>query len=265
FHSYFSAWKTRFFLFLERILSRKCHLIVISPHQKKEIETYLNNPPSLSLIPLGLPLKSLSQTPLTLTLRKELNIEKSALLIGWVGRLAPIKNIFMFLNVAKTVHSLHKEVHFIIIGDGNMRAQVQEWIDREGLQQKIHILGFRSDLPNIYHSLDIVTLTSLNEGTPVSLLEACACSKPVVATRVGGIEDIISHGETGYLANGDDEESFSNSLLKLIQNPSKRHQMGRNGQKRTLQHYDINRLLQDLHTYYDNLLLRTDSQTSTIF
>ena len=256
FHGYFSIWKSHFFLFFEKILSRISHIIVISPKQKKEIVFFLKSPPSLLLIPLGLPLHDLSEKPETLTLRQEFNIPDSAIVVGWVGRFVPIKNIFMILHIAKKIISQRNDVFFTLIGDGELRSRIEEWTSQEHLKDRILLLGFRSDLRNIYHSIDIATLTSLNEGTPVSLLEASACGKPVVATRVGGIEDIISHGHTGFLADIHDDFRFTNYLLQLIENEDLRRQLGHNARSTILDAYDISRLRGDIHSLYRQLIER---------
>ncbi len=254
FHSYFSKWKTKAFIILERWLAKHSHLIAISPSQKKELEYFLKNPPSLTMLPLALPLKHLHEKTKTRTLRQELNIAQETVLIGIVGRIAPIKNHHFFLNVVEKISSLNSQVKFLIIGDGENRPEIKDKIKEKNLQKNIIILGWRNDLQNIYSSLDIVVLTSLNEGTPVSLIEALAAGKPVISTNVGGVSDIVQNHKNGFLIDHFDLDEFVSKLRVLIEDKILREKMGQSTQQEILNRYDEEKIREQMSDFYKNLI-----------
>ena len=249
FHSYFPTWKTRFFLILERILARYSHLIAISDTQKKELESHLKSSPTVHVIPLGLELKKFENLPPQEPLKKKWGYREDHILIGIVGRLVPIKNHDLFLDIARELKSKFSHVKFLIVGDGERRPYLEKRIHNENLDH-VRILGWQYDLREIYSLLDIVVLTSLNEGTPVSLIEAAASGKPIVSASVGGVTSIIQHETNGYLIHKHDKTAFVNSLEKLIQNKELREKMGKSLKQETMKHFDENRLVKDIEGFY---------------
>ena len=222
FDGYFSPFKARFFLLIERLLSHTTtRAIVVSEGVRNEIVERLHVVPGdkCVVIRLGLELeKFLDNEKLKGTLRNKLDVGSDTLLVGIVGRLVPIKNHVMFLKAARKLKDENPElkVKFLIVGDGEMKGYLAEYRDRLGLGSTVIFTGWIRDLAAVYADLDVVALTSLNEGTPVSLIEAMASARPVIATNVGGVKDIVSDGNNGYLVGPNDVDGFSRRLAELL-------------------------------------------------
>jgi len=188
--------------------------------------------------------------------------------IGIVGRLVPIKNHKMFLKSAKIFLEQNPsiKVFFLIIGDGELRHELVAYCKEQGLSDYVQFLGWQKKLPEIYSNLDIVALTSNNEGTPVSLIEAMACSVPVIATDVGGVRDLlgnaqsdsISEGfkicERGILCRNNDFKGFANGLKYLVKNKQVREEIANAAKSFVMQNFSKERLLKDIASLYSELL-----------
>jgi glycosyltransferase involved in cell wall biosynthesis len=215
-------------------------------------------PEKVSVIPLGFdlsPFLAVSQQNRPGTLRAELGLSPEALLVGIVGRVAPIKNHGLFLDaLARTQREL-PQTHGVIIGDGTeaemgaLRAQAE----RLGIASRVHFLGYRTDLAPLYADLDVVALTSDNEGTPVALIEALAAGRACVATAVGGVPDVLRGGEVGVLVPPQNVESFAGELTALLRDPARRAALGARGPASVEARYGLSRLCGDLASLYLSL------------
>ena len=231
FHSYFSAPKTKIFLEIERYLATKTtKIIALSALQKRELSDVYRIAPNekIEVIPLGFDLTRFHTNQVTK--RKEFrirfNLDDDEVAIGIIGRLVPIKNHSLFLTALKRVsQSTTKRIRAFIIGDGEERKKIEAKAIELGLKfntakpEEKNILTFTSWIKEIdicTAGLDIIALTSDNEGTPVSLIEAQAACKPIISTDVGGIRDILIQNERSILVEKGNEESFSTQLLRLI-------------------------------------------------
>jgi len=206
FHSYFGAAKTRMFLEIERYLAKRTtKIITLSKIQKQELtETYKIAPAEkFEIIPLGFDLRKFEENQIEkrAKFRNEYNLDDDEIAIGIVGRLVPIKNHALFLKALKIVSErATKKIRAFIIGDGEERMKVEKLAEKLGLKfnnqnlKEKNILTFTSWIKQIDVSnagMDIIALTSNNEGTPVSLIEAQASGRPIVSTNVGGIKNIV--------------------------------------------------------------------------
>lgn len=251
FHGYFSKLKSLFFILLERflaILSNK--ILVISQKQYEEIcFTYKIAPASkFSIVPLGFDFSSLVATHSHNSMRSSWGISQDDRVIGIVARLTAIKNHTMFLKAAQQILAQREKVKFVIIGDGEERANLEEYAKSLGIS--VIFTGWIEDRSRIYQDLDIVALTSRNEGTPVTLIEAMFCSKPVVSTKVGGVGDVVQDKENGILVQQDDIEALINAFLFLLDNPQERSKMGEKGHSDMENRYGVKRLLHDMQEIY---------------
>lgn len=253
FHGYFGPAKTRLFLILERLCARLSdRLVTISPALRDElVETYHIAPAAqFSVIPLGLELAPFAETPRHAgTFRAQYGIPPGASLIGIVGRLVPIKNHDLFLAMAGRVRQARPDAHFVIIGDGERRDEIESLVDSLNLRAAVTFTGWVQDLRPAYSAMDILVISSRNEGTPVSILEALAAGVPVVSTAVGGVPDLLRGGEWGRLVSPDDPEALAAAVLVSLDEPE-------NGSARrdVLAQYDISRLAADLAALYRDLL-----------
>ncbi|HEX8844391.1 MAG TPA: glycosyltransferase [Pyrinomonadaceae bacterium] len=281
FHSYYGRLKTRVFLLIEKTLARIAtdKIVVISPQQRREIheEFGVGRAAQFEVIPLGLDTKVFAgwQDRRRL-MREELGVGDRDLLVGIVGRLTEIKNHALFLEAAARFQKEAGEngaprVSFVVIGDGHLREELEERARELGLTHDVRFTGTRDDPENFYPALDIVALTSLNEGTPLTLIEAMANARAVVATAVGGVVDLLGEKldltggngngdetgwavhERGVLVHAADAGAFSRGLMQLAANEGLRREMGERGLRFIEQNYSKERLLADVMTLYRGL------------
>lgn len=272
FHSYFNSAKSKIFIQTERFLaSRSDAIIAISEQQKKElVQDFRIAPESkFRIIPLGFDLNRFQdqQQEKRIKFRTEFNLADDEIAIGIIGRLVPVKNHYLFLKAVKHVlDQSNKKIKAFIIGDGELRQDLENVANEVGIPfstqnsaEHIYPLVFtswRSDVDFINAGLDIVCLTSFNEGTPVSLIEAQAANKPVVSTRVGGIADIVAEGKTALLAEIQNPQEFSDHLLNLVQDDELRNRLGANSSSHVMEKFSYQRLMKDMSQLYYELLER---------
>jgi len=254
FRHYFGAARTRAFIWIERFLGLFTdRVIVLSPKQKEELVEEFGVVPEekCAIIPLGIDLERLRAGTKTPDLRAELGIGPDEIVVGILGRLVPVKNHRMFLSAAAEVMRSRPDIRasYIIVGDGELRKDLEAAVREEGLEDKVHFVGWRDDLANIYRNLDIVALTSLNEGTPLALIEAMAMGKAIVATNVGGVPDIIDDGVCGFLSERGDVRGFAERLIGLMDDKPLRERFGEEGIRRS-RAFTKERLVRDVQDLY---------------
>jgi glycosyltransferase involved in cell wall biosynthesis len=275
FHSYFNSAKTKFFIRTEQYLGKKSDAIIaISEQQRKELvdDFKIAEPEKFHVVPLGFDLDRfhLNQEEKRIAFRKEFNVEDDEIAIGIIGRLVPVKNHYLFLKAIRYVlDRSDKKIRAFIIGDGETRNDLETIAMESGIRfttekslehnQPLVFTSWRSDVDVINAGLDIVCLTSFNEGTPVSLIEAQAANKPIVSTRVGGIADIIIEGETGLLADVKEPEVFSEHVLTLVNDKELRRKLGAGSRDHVLKKFSYQRLVNDMSALYYDLLQRKKS------
>ncbi|MCD4685783.1 MAG: glycosyltransferase family 4 protein [Anaerolineae bacterium] len=255
FHGYFSPAKTHLFLWLERLTARfSDRLVTISPGLRDELaHTYRIAPAEkFTIVRLGLELKPFAATPRkTGDFRAQFNIPADAPLVGIVGRVVPIKNHALFLQAAQRVREAMPDAHFVIVGDGELRVAVESQVTELGLQDAVTFTGFLRDLKPVYADMDALVISSDNEGTPVSIIEALAAGVPVVSTAVGGVPDLLNQGAYGRLTPPGDAGALAEAIsATLSDDTDDQHAI----QDAIIAQYDISRLVADLSTLYRDLL-----------
>jgi len=260
FDGYFNKVTAKIFIVIERFLARfTTKIIAVSNSVAEAVWKEYDIAPreKIEVIPLGFDLeKFLAADRYKGVLKKELGLNSDILLAGIVGRLVPIKNHKLFLDAAKTLvtHNLSLTTKFVIVGNGELRGDLEEYANKLGIKKDVIFLGWRRDLETIYADLDIVCLTSFNEGTPVSLIEAMASSKPVIATDVGGVKDIVKDGVSGRLVCSGDVNNLGAAILELLEDGNKRLEMGDNGRMFVRENFNKHRLIEDTKNLYEVLL-----------
>tara|TARA_B100001758_G_scaffold152798_1_gene131702 strand:- start:4 stop:1191 length:1188 start_codon:yes stop_codon:yes gene_type:complete len=270
FHSYFGRLKTYLYLLVERFLASKSSAIIaISNLQKDELVNNFKicSSKKMYVIPLGFDLErfQLDKSENRNSFRTEFALEDDCIAIGIVGRLTAIKNQELFLRSVKEVtKNSKKPLKVFLIGDGEDKEKLQSLCEdlnmpfSERYSEKEEILvyftSWRQDMERVYAGLDIVALSSLNEGTPVTLIEAQAANKPIVATDVGGIRDIIIENKTGLLSKSGDLKGLEKNLRKLIDDDNLRDQLGRSGYDNVIRSFSYKRLVSDVKSLYTELL-----------
>lgn len=187
-------------------------------------------------------------------IKKELNIDFQKHIIGFVGRLSYQKNPQMFVDIAKKILRKRNDVQFLIIGDGELRQQVEEQIKKYDIENKIKILGYRKDIPRILQIIDIVVFTSRWEGLPNVLLEASASAKPVVASDVDGVREVVIDKKTGFVISLVDEEGFLNAILKLLDSPVEAMKMGKEGRNFVRETFGVSKFIKNIEKIYEEEL-----------
>lgn len=266
FHSYFSPLKTKIFLFIERYLASKCSAIVaISDLQKKELcnDFKVCDPARAVVIPLGFDLDRFRENmPDKRNSFREKYLLGDKIAVGIIGRFAPVKNHHLFLKAYKRLtDSTNNKVVAVLVGDGDDRKNLEALCTDLGLsfnngekETQVIFTSWIKEIDTALAGLDIVAMTSLNEGTPVSLIEAQAAGKPIVSTNVGGIENVVLPGQTALLSESGDEEAFAKNLLKLVENESMRTQFSEKGWEHVRNKFHYLRLVEDMKALYERLL-----------
>ncbi len=267
FHSYFGKLQTTVYKNIERYLARKTSTIIaISEKQKEELSIIHQIAPreKIEVVPLGFDLTKFGQgtREKRKLFRDKYWLEEDEIAIGIVGRLVPVKNHRLFLEALQFVQKKStKKIRAFIIGDGESISSVKN-LSREfnlefsngEVKSFITFTSWIKEIDIAYAGLDIVALTSFNEGTPVSLIEAQAAGKPVVSTRVGGIEDVVLENQTGLLSNIRDSKKFFMNLVSLIENEDYRIKLGKDGKQIMNEKFNYLRLASDMARVYNKLL-----------
>ncbi len=159
-------------------------------------------------------------------LRKMINVSEDTPVVGYAGRLAHEKGPDLFLRVAQYVHYSRPDVHFVMVGEGDMKHELKKMCTLLGLQNHIHFIGWQTNMAEIYRNLDMLIYTSRSDGTSLVLLEAMACACPAVALDVGGVREIVENGSTGLLAPPIDWENAAAKVIELLAHPGQLQLMG---------------------------------------
>jgi glycosyltransferase involved in cell wall biosynthesis len=254
---YFSSPLSRGLLALERRLATISDaLLAVSNAVREElVALHIGRPDQWRVIPLGLDLEDLLRGQDPGTARQALGLPETGPAVGIVGRLTAIKEHRTFLRAMAHVAHQHPDATFVVAGEGELRARLQTEAARL-LGDRCRFLGWVMDLPALYAALDVVVLTSRNEGTPVALIEAGAAGRPVVATKVGGVADVVLDGRTGLLAPASDVSRIANHVLRLLANPAEADALGAAGRGWVRDRFTIDRLADDLAALYQELLDR---------
>jgi glycosyltransferase involved in cell wall biosynthesis len=253
---YFGPAKSAFYRFIERSLARvSSQLVVPAPKLADDLSGKFDIAARdrFDVVPLGfdlLPFKTAEK--LRGELRRELGVAEGTRLVGIVGRMVPVKDHPTFIAAAARLAQRHPDLRFVFVGGGECEEAVKAEAAKQGIAARSHFLGWRRDLARIYADLDVVALSSINEGTPVSLIEAMASGTPVASTEVGGVGDVLRAGARGELAPAGDPEGLAAAIERALA-PSAR---ARAATFRADVHkeYGSERLCRQLGELYDRLL-----------
>jgi glycosyltransferase involved in cell wall biosynthesis len=274
FHGYYGRTKSRVFLLIEKLLARLItdRIIVISNQQRQEIHDVfgVGRADQFVVIPLGLDLGAFAEPQKRReSFRAELGIKPEEILVGIVGRLTEIKNHELFLQgVARfksnqSSSASNSRVKFVVLGDGSLREQLEKRAQALGVAGDVIFAGSRKDPENFYAGLDVVALTSKNEGTPLTLIEAMANRIPVISTGVGGVVDLLGEVESetpeyqvcrrGLSITPNDPVGFAAGVRRLVDDADLRGELGSRGLEFVTQNYSHKRLIADIRALYSNL------------
>jgi len=261
FHSYFGKVKTTLFKIIERYLAKKSNgIIAISNLQKKELceEHKITSAEKMEVIPLGFDLNKFQDNYAKnrKATRLKYEITDNCIALCIIGRLAPVKDHFFFLDVIEELSKkTERKIKVFIVGDGELKSEIENRVKRlqyDGID--ILMTSWIFDIATFNAGMDILCLSSKNEGTPVSLIEAQACNLPVISTDVGGVSDIVVENETGFIISRNDKRDFVEKLKILVEQDEIRNKMKSKGWEHVHLKFSYKRLAKDMEKYYKRLL-----------
>ena len=268
FHSYFNKYKTFVFKTIEKILSKYTDkIIAISDIQKHELADIhkIAKPEKFQVIQLGFDLEKFitNKDEKRKQFRKSYNIDNDTIVISIIGRLTAVKNHSLFIRaIANVKNKTSKKIQVFIVGDGELKQNLIEETIANGLfcGTDVVFTSWIKDADVVFAGSDIAALTSFNEGTPVSLIEAQAASVPIISTKTGGIEDIVIENKTALLVENDNLEEFSEKLLELIENDNLRNEIKKHGENFVKDKFGYQRLVNDITKLYYQLLKKNEKK-----
>lgn len=256
FRSYFGPVLSFFIVAAERSLSLLCDRVFVATEamRKDILSARAATPSKLEVIPLGLdlsPFLDLSDQKDILRHRFTLKAKK---LVGTAARLSPVKAIDDFIIAAKAVCDRTTDVDFVIAGDGEMRLKLEGLAQSLGIADRVHFIGFLADMRPFYEAIDIFVVTSIAEGTCISVLEAITARKPVIATEVGGIPDAVKDGVNGFLFTPHDVMTLSRRMMEVIDNPNQIPTSGDVAFTNIISRYSVAARTHQMETIYRRVL-----------
>jgi glycosyltransferase involved in cell wall biosynthesis len=255
---YFNPALTAGFRLLERMLARVATaLVAVSPEVRDDLVALGVAPASkFAVVRLGIELDErvdYAEEERKAT-RRLLGIPPDAFVVGWIGRMTAVKRTE---DIARTLQALVErgvDGYLCLVGDGPDRTRLERRMHELGVAKRCLFVGYQENVARFYDAMDVLLLTSVNEGTPVSVIEALAAGRPVVATRVGGVSDVVRDGVDGFLAEVADVESLAARLAELAGDPELRARMGNAGRAHVVDRYAVERLVDDVDRLYRALL-----------
>jgi glycosyltransferase involved in cell wall biosynthesis len=264
FHGYFSPLKSWLFLLIEQVLARLTDRIVaISPAQRSDLTSRYRvaRGDRVELVELGFDLTPFARAGEARgRLRAELGVDERTRLVGMVGRMVPIKDYPLFIDAMAALVAARPELgdpgalRLVLVGGGELETEIRARVADAGLGGRTHFLGWRRDVAAIYADLDVVALTSKNEGTPVALIEAMATGTAICAVDVGGVADVLDGGRLGRLVRERTPEAFARAVGELLAGDEARRRLGALGREAALARYGAERLRRDIAGLYRRLL-----------
>src|SRR6266508_6633200 len=261
---YFGPVRSLVFRLLERWLAgHTTALIAVSPQVRDDLVALRVAPPErFVVIRLGIELgeRVAGAGDGRVESRRYLGIPPDRFAVGWIGRMTAVKRTDDVLVAFKRLREDGVEAVLCMVGDGPDRPQLEQRAHELGIVRDTLFLGYQEDVAQFYAAFDALVLPSSIEGTPVSAIEALAAGRPVVATRVGGVPDVVEEGEDGFLVEPGATEELAERLAQLARDPALREQMGRAGRERVLPRYAVDRLVEDVDRLYRSLLSEVGAQ-----
>jgi glycosyltransferase involved in cell wall biosynthesis len=249
FYGYFSSLKTRMFILLETIAALFTYrILTLTEIEKMDyIREKIARAEKIATIPCGIDIDRYSLSHRTV--RDEIGIPPGLPVIGWVGRTESVKGCEYFLRACKLIKKELPDARYLFIGEGPLKGEMEELARTLNISKEVIFAGYRTDMPEIMNSIDLLLHTPLNEGLGRVLLEAMICEKPVVAADVGGIPEIIEHGVQGFLVPAGDTAAMARESLRILKDQELSKALGSAGRERALE-YSTENMVRKINTLY---------------
>ena len=256
FWGYFGRLKTAFYIMLEKITAFITDKIIALTEQEKKdhLRFRIASGDKFPVVHSGIKLDRFSNLSVDpAAMRRKLGISEGDLVVGTTGRLTPVKGHRHLIEAAGNILNARPNTTFVFLGDGELSDELKNMASRLGMKEKVKFLGWRPDVAEVMSAFDLFVLPSLNEGMGRVLVEAMALGKPIVASDVGGVCDLVVHGINGCLVPPGDAQSLSAAINDLIEDPERGRKMGENGKKRSI-NYSANAMVQKIDQLYQAML-----------
>lgn len=246
---YFDAVRNALYRGIERALARVSDLLIgVSDATVSDlVRLRIAKREKFRVVPVGLDLERFAEAT------ANGRAPRDEVVLTWMGRLVPIKRVDMLIRAVARARDAGARVRLDIVGEGVLRPDLEALANDVGVAESVNFTGHVEDVAPVTAAADVAVLSSANEGTPVALIEAAAAGKPAIATRVGGVPDVVVDG-TGIVVPPDDEEGLAEAIGRLASNPDLRESMGRRAQEHVLHRFDSGRLVADMESIYEELL-----------
>jgi len=254
FNDFQKPWTRQLYVWLEKFSAKFTDkFIVVSDHDgKKGLSLKIGSEYQYSLVRYGIPREAFGAKDLSI--RKELGFGEEALVIGTVACFKPQKGLEDFVRLASLIGKLFPQARFLVVGDGVLRRKLERQIERSGLRSRFVLAGWRTDMARVFSAMDVFVLTSLWEGLPVAVLEAMASGIPVVVTDTGGIAEVITEGETGFLAPCHDVPSMLKKLTFLLREDALRKSLAWKATQRVDERFETRTMVKSHEDLYRRLI-----------
>jgi len=251
------AWLRRIYVTLERVAARFTDRLIVVSSRNRDcgLANGIGREDQYDVIHSGIDIERFRRSPRDRELvRRELGIEPGQILVGTVACLKPQKAPLDFVRAAAEAHSRDGRLRFILVGGGELASQTEELVRALGLSGIVNLLGWRHDVVELLHAMDVFLLTSLFEGLPRAVLQAMAAGVPVIATAVDGTPEVVRDRETGLLVPPARPEEAARGVLELVANDELRRRCIRQARRALGTRFDVHRMVADLDRLYLTLL-----------
>ena len=257
FFGYFGPFKTKLFIIFEKLASRITNKMIALTNKERDDHVLfrITDEDKFVVIPSGVELNKFRELPFNekQNLKKELGIPENSLIVGTAGRLVPVKGPEFLVKASKYIISKYPDTYFMFTGDGPLEQDLKRKALEMGISDNIIFLGWRDDLAKIISIYDVFVLPSLNEGMGRVLVEAMALGKPIVASNIGGIPDLVIHGKNGFLVPPKNPKELAKYIQILLEDEKKREKMGLAGKEMSL-NFSAENMVEKIEKLYGELL-----------
>lgn len=254
FYGYFDRFTTKVFIWIERFFAKTSHKILnlTDEGRKDHIKEKIDKPEKFQTVYCGIFLDNFKNCTET-QVREEFGVSENDILIGFVGRLTEIKGCDIFLKGVQKVSQKILNAKFLVAGDGELKEEIHKLASDLKISDKVIFTGMRNDIPEIFRALDIFVLSSRNEGLGRVLVEAMVSEVPIVASKVGGVPEVVEYGKSGLLFNSENFNELSENILKLVAQNNLREKLVQNG-KRRAEDFEMQLMIDKVKSIYDSFL-----------